>query len=88
MEIMITGKQVRCARHALGITVIQLSRATGVSHAALHRIEKTKGVPNARASTLHKIEKYFESEGLEFLIFEDRAGISWPQEGPNEDRRY
>jgi len=73
---MLTGMQVRAARHALKWTFEQLSNESSVSLRTLKSVEKFDGIPNCRTATLEKIRKAFEASGIEFTgTPEDLPGV-------------
>ena len=73
---MLTGMQIRAARHALKWTFVQLSKESSVSLRTLKSVEQFDGIPNCRTATLEKIRKAFEAAGIEFIgTPEDRPGV-------------
>ena len=73
---MVTGMQIRAARHALKWTFEQLSNESSVSLRTLKSVERFDGIPNCRTATLEKIRKAFEAAGIEFIgTPEDAPGI-------------
>jgi transcriptional regulator with XRE-family HTH domain len=73
---MLTGVQIRAARHALKWTFEQLAKESSVSLRTLKSLEIFDGVPECRTTTMGKIRKAFEAAGIEFIgTPEDRPGI-------------
>lgn len=73
---MITGLQLRSARHALRMSVEQLSEASGVSVRTIKRMEAEDGIPNSTRPNLLAIETALVAAGIEFIgTPEDRPGI-------------
>lgn len=71
---MITTFQLRAARAGIGLSLSELAdklKGAGlkVGRATLQRLEAGNAaeVPDALASTLQKIQTYYEGEGIEFL---------------------
>ena len=64
---MITAEQIRSARHALRMSVADLSEVSGVSTATIKRIEAMNGVPNSTSVNLAAIKKALEAAGIEFI---------------------
>ena len=61
---MISPEQVRMARAALGWSVRDLASKVGVSGNTVSRFENGG---DARGSTLSRVQRTFESEGITFL---------------------
>jgi len=73
---MLTGVQLRAARHALKWTFEDLAKESSISIRTLKSIENFNGVPECRTSTLEKIRIAFESAGIEFIgTPDDRPGV-------------
>ena len=73
---MLTGIQVRLARHALRWSAERLAEQAGVVSKTIRRIEATDDVPNSTAKNLNQIKTVLESAGIEFIgTPEDRPGI-------------
>lgn len=64
---MISASQIRAARAAVGWTADDLAAASGVSRRTLGTIESSDGVPPVNASTLGKIQRALELQGIEFI---------------------
>jgi predicted transcriptional regulator len=64
---MLTGRQIRCARAALRISVEKLSERTGVSSRTIKRIEAQDGVTNSTRANLLSIKSALEAAGIEFI---------------------
>ncbi len=73
---MITRKQVRAARAAVGWGVRQLGEQAGVSFATISRFENGRG--DMLSATLDKVQRALEGEGIEFLN-STRPGIQWTE---------
>lgn len=61
---MITGSQIRAARALLNITAEELAKKSRVSYATIHRMEASDSVPESYTSTLNKVKKALEKEGI------------------------
>jgi transcriptional regulator with XRE-family HTH domain len=72
---MIEPAQIRAARALLGWRQGDLSRASGVGTATIHRIEKTSGSSTGYVSTLSRIEAAFEAAGILFIDDDGSAGV-------------
>ena len=73
---MVTGAQIRSARHALKISVEKLSLLSSVSVRTIKRMEAEDGTPNSTIPNLIAIKAALESAGIEFIGSpEDRPGI-------------
>ncbi|RDV01461.1 helix-turn-helix domain-containing protein [Sphingorhabdus pulchriflava] len=70
---MIISAQIRAARTALGWTTSQLADYAGVATRTVLRLETSRGIPNANANTLHKIQAALEAAGIEFIGSPDDA---------------
>ena len=71
---MISGVQIRAARHALRWTVLELANAAGLSVSSIKRVEVNDEVPTISAKSLAAIKTVLESAGIEF--------IGTPDDGP------
>ncbi|WP_353652420.1 helix-turn-helix transcriptional regulator [Loktanella sp. PT4BL] len=71
---MITGQQIRAARHALRWSADVLAQAAGVNPKTIRRIEATDGLPDSTVTTLFKLKTALEAAGIEF--------IGTPDDGP------
>ncbi|UOA20678.1 hypothetical protein DSM14862_03516 (plasmid) [Sulfitobacter indolifex] len=71
---MITGAQIRSARHALKVSVEKLSKLSGVSVRTIKRMETDNGVPNSNAPNIAAVKAALEAAGIEF--------IGAPDDGP------
>jgi ribosome-binding protein aMBF1 (putative translation factor) len=77
-EIMssITGRQIRCARAALGWNIERLANASGISSSTIKRMEMHDGIPPSTTANLMAITTSLEAAGIEFIGSpEDRPGI-------------
>jgi ribosome-binding protein aMBF1 (putative translation factor) len=73
---MITGRQIRSARAALGWSVQELADRAAVATKTIMRMESVAGVPQSRTKTLLDIKATFEAGGIEFVgTPNDRPGI-------------
>ena len=73
---MITGSQIRSARHAIKLSVEELAQKSGVSTRTIKRMEAENGVPNSTVPNLNAIQSALESAGIEFIgTPDDRPGI-------------
>lgn len=70
---MLTSAQIRGARHALRVSVAQLSEISGVSTSTIKRIEADEGVPKSTKANLTAIRSALESAGIEFIGTPDDA---------------
>jgi hypothetical protein len=71
---MLTGAQVRSARHAVKWTVHELATAARLSVSTVKRIEVLDGLPSTSVQNLMAIKNALESAGIEF--------IGTPDDGP------
>lgn len=62
---MMTATQVKAARALLGWRQADLADRSGVSEVSIKNFER--GSTDARGSTLSKIERSLEAEGIEFI---------------------
>lgn len=70
---MLTGAQVRAARHSLRWTVQELAASAGVSVSTIKRIEVDDGVPSTSSKNLSAVKVAFEGAGIEFIGAADNA---------------
>lgn len=70
---MVTGKHIRAARAVVGLDLSDLAEAAGVSRNTVSRIERGA---EAMASTMGKLQRALEAEGIEFLDI-GNPGIRW-----------
>lgn len=71
---MITGAQIRAARHGLRWTVQDLASAANLSVSSIKRVEVSDGVPAISARNLAALQAALEAAGIEF--------IGTPDDGP------
>jgi hypothetical protein len=71
---MLTGTQVRSARHAIKWTVLELATAANISVSTVKRIEVADGLPSTSVQNLMSIKTALEAAGIEF--------IGTPDDGP------
>jgi ribosome-binding protein aMBF1 (putative translation factor) len=71
---MLTGAQVRSARHAVKWTVQDLATNSKVSVSTIKRIEVADGLPSTSVQNLMSIKTALEAAGIEF--------IGTPEDGP------
>ena len=71
---MVTGDQIRMARHGLRWTVQNLAAKSKVSVSTIKRMEVEVGVPATSAKHLMAVQTVLESAGIEF--------IGSPSDGP------
>ena len=71
---MLTGAQVRSARHAIKWSVQDLATNSKVSVSTIKRIEVADGLPSTSVHNLMSIKTALESAGIEF--------IGTPEDGP------
>jgi len=71
---MILGMQIRAARAALGWSIEELAKKSGVSARTIKRFEAFDGMPPSRTSTLFDVQTALEGAGIEF--------IGTPEDGP------
>lgn len=64
---MITGRQIRMARAALGWSGHDLADKTGLGYGAIQRAESTEGMPDMRTRNLLAIKTVFEKAGIIFI---------------------
>jgi transcriptional regulator with XRE-family HTH domain len=71
---MISGAQIRAARHGLRWTVKELADAAKLSVSTIKRVEADHGVPAVSARNLAALHAALEAAGIEF--------IGTPDDGP------
>jgi DNA-binding XRE family transcriptional regulator len=71
---MIDAAQIRAARALLAMNQTDLAKAALVHVATIRRVEAATDVRGA-AETLWKIQKFFESAGIEFVFEEGGKGV-------------
>ena len=64
---MLTGAQVRSARHAVKWTVHELATAAKVSVSTVKRIEVADGLPATSVQNLMSLKTALEAAGIEFI---------------------
>ncbi|MFC3227314.1 helix-turn-helix domain-containing protein [Marinibaculum pumilum] len=64
--------QLKLARNALGLSMMKLSEETGIATSTILRFENTG---NARLSTAQKLQRFFETSGIEFIERDGKPGI-------------
>ena len=73
---MITGSQIRMARHALRWTASDLAKRVEITQKTIQRIEAEDGAPKSSVATMEKLRIAFEAAGIEFIgTPEDRPGV-------------
>ena len=73
---MITGAQLRMARHALRWTVSELQIASQVSQSTIKRIEAEDGRASSTPANMLALQRVMEAAGIEFIgTPEDAPGI-------------
>lgn len=64
---MITASQIKAARSVCGLSVRELSEATGVGAMTIKRYEAAISVPISRKDNLARLRAFFEARGIEFI---------------------
>lgn len=64
---IITGFQIRAARHGLKISAEKLSHLSGVSARTIKRMETENDVPKSTIPNLNAIQAALETAGIEFI---------------------
>jgi transcriptional regulator with XRE-family HTH domain len=72
---MLRPAQIRAARALLGWRQEDLSKASGVGTATIHRIEKSEGSATGYVSTVMRIQAALEDAGVLFIDDDEFAGI-------------
>lgn len=73
---MLTASQIRSARHALRLSVDQLSQLSAVSVRTIKRMEASSGIPASTEPNLLAIKSALEAAGIEFIgVPDDGPGI-------------
>jgi transcriptional regulator with XRE-family HTH domain len=72
---MLAPAQIRAARALLGWRQEDLSKASGVGTATIHRIEKSNQPVTGYASTIVRIQDALEDAGVLFIDDDETAGI-------------
>lgn len=70
---MLTGVQIRMARHALQWSVKKLAERSEVSTSTITRAESVEGVPATTKANLQLLRSTFEAAGIEFIGSPDNA---------------
>jgi transcriptional regulator with XRE-family HTH domain len=70
---MITGRQIRAARHGLRWTLPELATAAHLSVSSIKRVEAEDGVPAVSAKNLARIQAALEAAGIQFIGTPDDA---------------
>ena len=70
---MLTGAQIRSARHGLRWTVHNLAAYSKVSISTIKRVEADDDVPTTSAKNLTAIKSALEAAGIEFIGTPDDA---------------
>ena len=68
---LISGRQIRMARAALGWRVDDLSKKSGVQWARIQKIERNNDVTLGVDEKLKLIKQTFEKNGIEFCVSND-----------------
>jgi ribosome-binding protein aMBF1 (putative translation factor) len=71
---MITGRQIRMARAALGWTAAELAHRSGVSASAIQRAEAAGGMPTMKSTNLFKLQRALEIGGVQFIDADETGG--------------
>lgn len=64
---MLTGVQIRMARHALHWSVRELAVRSKVSTSTITRAETTDDIPNTTEANLSLLKHTLEAAGIEFI---------------------
>ena len=76
--ILITGRQIRMARAALGWSGHDLADRVKLGYAAIQRAEATEGMPSMHTHNLLAIKTTFEKAGIIFIDGGDYSGRGGP----------
>ena len=68
---LISGRQIRMARAALGWRVDDLSKKSGVQWARIQKIERNNDITQGVDEKLKLIKQTFEKNGIEFCVSND-----------------
>jgi transcriptional regulator with XRE-family HTH domain len=71
---MITGRQIRMARAAVGWTVAELAHQSGVSASAIQRAEGAADVPTMKSTNLFNLQRALERAGVLFIDADEVGG--------------
>lgn len=63
---LISGRQIRMARAALGLRVDDLAKRSGVQWARIQKIERNNNISEGSDDKLLAIKKVFEENGIVF----------------------
>jgi len=73
---MLTGVQIRAARHGLRLTVRDIANSANVSVSTIKRIEASDGIPQISVKNLMAVKVALEAAGIEFIgTADDSPGI-------------
>jgi ribosome-binding protein aMBF1 (putative translation factor) len=64
---LLTGRQIKMARAAVGWTAEELAARTGLGVSAIQRAENTEGMPDMRTRNLAAIKTTLERAGVVFI---------------------
>ena len=64
---MLVGAQIRSARAALGWSLDDLAKNSGVSLSTIRRAELAHGVPKTTVPNLEALKSALETAGIEFI---------------------
>jgi predicted transcriptional regulator len=72
--VVLTGALIRAARALLGISVKDLTAATGVAEATIRRAEATSGSLKMTVANQRRLVDAFDARGVLFLDCADGGG--------------
>jgi DNA-binding XRE family transcriptional regulator len=75
LGLVLKPAQIRAARALLGWRQEDLSKASGVGTATIHRIEKSDRPVTGYVSTVLRIQAAFEQAGIQFLEADQTGGF-------------
>ena len=76
---MLTGRQIRMGRAALGWSAHDLAAKTGLSYGAIQKAESADdGIPSMLAKNLLAIKTALEKGGVQFIDAGDYSGKGGP----------
>lgn len=81
------GRQLKAARHILGLTLRDLADMAGLHRNTVLRIEAETTLPSS-AIAADQIQTVLEEQGIRFDVGDGRASISFPAAVKRSRNRY
>ncbi len=84
---MLTSQQIRAARGLLRWSARELAERAGVHLATVQRMERSEDTIRGTATTVAKVERALEAEGIDFLSDNGGAGVRLKRRPRRDARR-